>query len=480
MFIRRFYNEPLAQASYMVGCHSAGVAVVVDPNRDTAQYHAAARDEGVRISHVTETHIHADYLSGSRQLVRETGAQLLLSAEGGDSWQYSFAKADGAVLLHDGDRFSIGAVVVDVIHTPGHTPEHLTFLVTDGAAGGAPVGALTGDFLFVGDVGRPDLLERAARLGGTMESSARTLFRSLRRFAKQPDYLQIWPGHGAGSACGKALGAMPQSTLGYEKLVNWAFAIEDEDQFVKEVLAGQPDPPTYFAMMKRLNKEGPALLDGAPAPHEESPGALERTLREGSVVVDVRSAGSFRAGHVPGTLSIPYGRSFVGWAGWLLPYDKDVHLIVAGTGSDARSMAEQAALDLSLISIDRVCGYFSEAVLESWRREHGPLETVTDMDAGALEEALRRGEVRLIDVRARSEWDAGHIAGSSNIPLGELAAAAGTIAADPVPVVLQCASGARSSIATSVLLASGFRNVINLPGGIAAWRDAGLALSDSE
>jgi hydroxyacylglutathione hydrolase len=479
MFIRRFYNEPLAQASYMVGCQSAGVAVVVDANRDTAQYHTAAREEGVRITHVTETHIHADYLSGSRQLARESGATLLLSAEGGDAWQYGFAKGDGAVLLRDGDRFSIGAVQVDVIHTPGHTPEHLTFLVTDRSAGEAPVGALTGDFLFVGDVGRPDLLERAAHVTGTMESSARTLFHSLRRFAKQPDYLQIWPGHGAGSACGKALGAMPQSTLGYEKVVNWAFAIDDEDEFVKEVLAGQPDPPTYFATMKRLNREGPALLEHAPAPREESPGALESALSEGSVVVDVRSGGSFRAGHIPGTLSIPYGRSFVGWAGWLLPYDKDIHLIVAGKEGDARSIAERAAMDLALIGIDRVCGYFTEAVLESWRREHGSLETVTDMDVVALEQKLRRGEVQLIDVRARSEWDAGHIPGSSNIPLGELAAAAGSIA-DSVPVVLQCASGARSSMASSVLLARGVRDVINLPGGIAAWRDAGLAVADSE
>lgn len=480
MLIRRFYNEPLAQASYLIGCQAAGTAVVVDANRDTAQYHAVAREENLRITHVTESHIHADYLSGSRQLARETGAQLLLSAEGGESWQYAFARDENAVLLHDGDRFSIGAVQLDVLHTPGHTPEHLTFLVTDRAAGEAPVGALTGDFIFVGDVGRPDLLERAAHVSGTMENSARDLFRSLRRFvASQPDYLQIWPGHGAGSACGKALGALPQTTLGYEKLVNWAFAIDDEDRFVKEVLAGQPDPPTYFAMMKRLNKEGPALLDGAPAPREASPTVLDRALREGDVLVDVRSAAAFRAGHVPGTLSIPFGRSFVGWSGWLLPYDRDVYLIVAGTGGDARAMAERVAMDLALIGIDRVCGYFTESALENWRREHGALETVTDVDAATLDERLRRGEVRLIDVRARSEWNAGHIQGARNIPLGELAAAAGSMA-DSGPVVLQCASGARSTIASSILLAGGVRDVINLAGGLAAWREAGLEVTDPE
>jgi hydroxyacylglutathione hydrolase len=479
VFLRRFYNEPLAQASYMLGCQAAGVALVVDPNRDTAQYHAAAREENVRITHVAETHIHADYLSGSRQLARESGARLLLSAEGGEAWQYAFAEDENAVLLHGGDRFDVGAVRLDVLHTPGHTPEHLTFLVTDTSAADEPLGAFTGDFIFVGDVGRPDLLERAARIGGTMETSARELFRSLRRFAGRPDYLQLWPGHGTGSACGKALGALPQSTLGYEKITNWAFAIDEEDEFVEQVLAGQPAPPTYFAMMKRLNREGPAVLEHRPAPREEAPAALAEVLRAGELVVDLRSAEDFRAGHVPGTLSISFGRSFAGWSGWLLPYDRDVYLIAAGTGEAARMLAERAALDLSLIGIDRVRGYFTEDALESWERERGALETVADVDVEALEQRLRRGDVQLIDVRARSEWESGHIGGSRNIPLGDIAAAARAIA-NAGPVVLQCAGGTRSTIASSILLANGVRDVINLRGGLAAWRDAGLAVADSE
>ncbi|HET7552045.1 MAG TPA: MBL fold metallo-hydrolase [Gemmatimonadaceae bacterium] len=479
MFLRRFYDEPLSQASYMLGCQAAGVALVVDPNRDTAQYHAAAREENVRITHVAETHIHADFLSGGRQLARESGARLLLSAEGGETWQYAFADEENALLLHDGDRFEVGAVRLDVLHTPGHTPEHLSFLVTDTAAAEKPLAALTGDFLFVGDVGRPDLLERAAHIEGTMEASARALFRSLRRFAELPDYLQLWPGHGAGSACGKALGAMPQSTLGYEKIANWAFAIEDEDEFVEEVLAGQPAPPTYFAVMKRLNRDGPAVLEHRPAPREEAPDALVDVLREGGVVVDLRGADAFRAGHVPGTLSISYGRSFVGWAGWLLAYDRDVYLIAAGTGDAARTLAERAAMDLSLIGIDRVRGYFTEDALESWKRECGALETVTDLEVEALEQLLRRGDAQLIDVRARSEWEGGHIAGARNIPLGEIAAGAPALASSG-PVIVHCASGARSTIASSILLASGVRDVINVRGGLAAWRGAGLALADSE
>lgn len=479
MFLRRFYNEPLAQASYMLGCHAAGAAIVVDPNRDTQQYRAAAREENVRITHVAETHIHADYLSGSRQLARETGARLLLSGHGGEAWSHAFAEEENAVLLRDGDRIDVGAVRIDVLHTPGHTPEHLAFLVTDTASADRPLGALTGDFIFVGDVGRPDLLERAAGVSGTMETSARLLFRSLRRFAELSDYLQIWPGHGAGSACGKALGAMPQSTLGYEKLANRAFAIEDETEFVKEVLAGQPVPPPYFAVMKRLNREGPAILAHQPEPAAEAPAALPRVLRSGAVVVDVRGADAFRAGHVPGTLSLPFGRSFTDWAGWLLQYDRDIYFIAGGTGESARAQSERAARDLSLIGMDSVRGYFTEEALESWTREVGDLESVRDVDADALYAELRRGGVQLIDVRGRSEWKAGHIAGARNVPLGELAAQASAIAGAGL-VAVHCASGVRSTVASSILLANGVHDVINLRGGLAAWRGAGHPITGTE
>ncbi len=259
MFVKRFFESSLAQASYLIGCQAAGEAIVIDANRDVDQYIAAAADEGLRITHVTETHIHADYVSGSRELAQKTGASLELSDEGDQDWKYQFAHARK---LKHGDRITIGNISLDVLHTPGHTPEHLTFLVTDGAAADRPIAAITGDFVFVGDVGRPDLLERAANIKGTMEAGARTLWKSLRAFASQEDWLQIWPGHGAGSACGKGISAIPSSTLGYEKRFNWAFNVKSEDDFVTAVLAGQPEPPTYFARMKRINKEGPALLGG--------------------------------------------------------------------------------------------------------------------------------------------------------------------------------------------------------------------------
>ncbi len=211
MFFRSFYDEALAQASYLIGCQATGEAIVVDPIRDVEPYLTVARAEGLRVTHVTETHIHADFVSGARELVARTGAALLLSAEGGTDWQYAFAERDGARLLHDGDQIRVGNIQLDVLHTPGHTPEHLAFLITDSLRDAGPMGLLSGDFVFVGDVGRPDLLERAAHVANTMDASARLLFQSLDRFRALPDHLQVWPGHGAGSACGKALGAVPQA-----------------------------------------------------------------------------------------------------------------------------------------------------------------------------------------------------------------------------------------------------------------------------
>jgi hydroxyacylglutathione hydrolase len=469
MLLKRFYDERLAQASYLIGCQATGEAIVLDPNRDASQYIAAAKHEGVRITHVSETHIHADFVSGSRELAQRTSARLLLSGEGGDDWQYRFAASDGATLLHDGDQFMVGNLRFDVVHTPGHTPEHIVFVVTDTPATLRPMGAFTGDFIFVGDVGRPDLLERAARVAGTMETGARQLFQSLQRFAGRPDYLQLWPGHGAGSACGKALGAVPSTTLGYEKVANWAFGITDEDEFVRAVLAGQPEPPAYFAEMKRINRDGPALLGAWPRPPMLAATALAEVLRQGGVVVDVRPAAAFAEGHIPGTLNIPLNRSFSTWAGSLLPYDRDIQLIVP----DGASRVADAVRALCLIGLDRVTGVFTTQALDEW----GALQRVPQIEAAAL--ASRGGNTTVVDVRGQSEWESGHLPGAVHIPLGELPARMDELPKDG-PLVMQCQTGSRSSIASSLLQAHGFRNVTNLHGGITAWRRAGLPVDQGE
>ena len=326
ILLKRFFDAKLAQVSYLIGASDTGHAVVIDANRDVEQYIRAAAEEGVAITHVTETHIHADFVSGSRELAARTGAQLLLSGEGGPDWQYAFAHDADAILLKDGDRFSVGSVRVEALHTPGHTPEHLTFLITDTSVLQEPLAAVTGDFLFVGDVGRPDLLERAAHVAGTMEPAARALFRSLTRLSMLPDHLQIWPGHGAGSACGKSLGSLPQTTLGYEFRTNWALAPMSEDEFVARVLAGQPDPPAYFAEMKRINKEGPQVLGPAPRPAPLSLERLESLVKSGAPVIDTRSAAEFAAAHLPGAINIPH-TEVRDLAPALLP-DKDAAIVV--------------------------------------------------------------------------------------------------------------------------------------------------------
>ena len=472
MILKRFYNDKLAQASWMIGCEATKEALVVDPNRDAAFYLDAAKAEGLRITHVTETHIHADFVSGSRELARAAGARLLLSAEGGEDWRYAFAAEDGAALLRDGDAIQVGRVRFDVLHTPGHTPEHLSFLVTDTAAADLPVGALTGDFVFVGDVGRPDLLEKAAGVAGTMEAGARTLFRALQRFKAQPDWLQLWPGHGAGSACGKGLGAMPHSTLGYEKLFNWALRIDDEDAFAAEVLRHQPEPPAYFAHMKRINRDGPAHWGGGRTPERLAGERLADVLAAGGFVADTRGADAFAAGYVPGTINVPLNRSFPTWAGSMIPFDGEF-FVIAEPGRIG-----EVARDLGLIGLERIAGYWEADAVAAWAAAGGSLGRTPQIDAAELQRREAAGAA-VIDVRGHAEWEGGHIPGVPNIPLGALAARLAEVPRDR-PVIVQCQGGARSAMAASVLKAHGWDDVTNMSGGFAAWKAAGLPVETGE
>lgn len=467
MFLKRFYDDGLAQASYLIGCAATGEALVIDANRDVAQYIDAANVEKLHITHVTETHIHADYVSGSRELVRATGAKLFLSAEGGSDWQYAFARADGATLLRDGDVIRVGNIKVEAMHTPGHTPEHLSFLVTDTAGADAPMGIVSGDFVFVGDVGRPDLLERAAKIAGTMETGARQLFHSLEKFRALPDWVQVWPGHGAGSACGKSLGTVPTSTVGYEKRFNWGVGTTNEQDFVTMVLAGQPDPPRYFAEMKRINRDGPNVLGGFPAPARAGRDALQRAINDGTVVIDTRTTDAYAAGHVPGSVNIPLNKSFSSWAGWLVPYDADIHLI-----SVDEAALRQAIRELAMIGLDRVTAWSDAAVVAEWGAAGLPLGTIASTTVAALAPRLARGEVRVLDVRNASEWSAGHLPGAMHIPLGRLAERLEEIPRDK-PLIIQCQSGGRSAIAVSVLQQLGFAGATNLTGGFSAWQQQG-------
>ena len=450
MILKRFYDDKLAHASYLVGCPGAGEAVVIDANRDLDQYLAEAAKEGLRITAVTETHIHADYLSGSRELAERTGAKLYLSDEGDQDWKYAYS--GNIQLVRDGDTFSVGGVKFEVMATPGHTPEHITFLAYDMPAGGHLMGAFTGDFLFVGDVGRPDLLENAAGIKGTMEPGARRLFQTIQRFNMLPDQISIWPAHGAGSACGKSLGGVPVSTLGYEKLTNWAFQIETEDEFVKEVLSGQPEPPVYFAQMKHLNKVGPDMLNGKPSvPEFTSPDTI---LCESCQVLDVRPSDEYLANHRFGSFHAPLKQGFTTWAGWYLKYDKDIVLVAASLAD-----ANQAAYDLSLIGLDRVIGWVRGNVVDQLpSEERASVESMT-ADCCVDHDCL-------LDVRGSTEVAEGKVDESIHVPMGYIPRNM-----DVIPqgkkIAVHCAGGTRSPVAIGALESLGYRNLINVSDGFA-------------
>lgn len=463
MLLKYFYDKKLAQASYMAGCPGAGEALIIDPARDISPYLEAAEAEGLRITHVTETHIHADFVSGSRELAAATGAQLYLSDEGDENWKYQFVDDDPKpILVYDGDTFMVGAVKVQVFHTPGHTPEHISFMITDTVVGDEPMGVFTGDFLFVGDVGRPDLLEEAAGILGTKDAGARLQFRNVEYFKTLPDYLQIWPGHGAGSACGKALGAVPSTTLGYEKRFNPAFQFKDEDAFVAWLLDGQPEAPRYFAQMKRVNKQGPALLNELPTPDHLNGAAFATALQQRALIIDARSTEQYMAKHAAGTLHIPAtSGGFNTYVGWFVDFDAPTYLLAAE--DDIPDLLR----DLRMIGVDNVPGYFSPEVVYAMNG------TALQTRSISAPELAAQPDVFVLDVRGATEHAAYRIEGSTNIPLGHLPRHIEQLPQDR-PIVAHCVTGVRSSVAASYLRSQGFEQVTSLADPIDTWATAGL------
>lgn len=461
MFFQHVYDKSLAQASYFIGCQKHGVAIVIDPKRDVDTYVEIARQNNMRITHVAETHIHADFLSGSRELAELTGAKLYLSDEGGPEWQYEFAHEG----LKDGDKFKVGNLLFEVIHTPGHTPESISFLLTDIPASDKPVMVFTGDFVFVGDIGRPDLLEKAAGIAGTMDAGAKQMFRSLKRFAELPDYVQVWPGHGAGSACGKALGAVPSSTVGYEKMRNWAFQLgTDERAFTKFLLEDQPEPPKYFAMMKKLNKVDRPLLTSVPKPDRLSIDRLKDALKKGVKVIDTRLKADFAKGFIPGTINIQGNNSFATWMGWFVSYDEPFILIAE------ESKHDDLVRKLMRIGLDNIMGYIGS--VQEWVKAGGSLAKSDIVTLDEFKNILSTNHTQVVDLRGASEYKSGHIKGAENIFVGTLERNLEKINKDQ-PVIIHCQSGDRASIGYSILARHGFRNVRNYSGGISEWIGSG-------
>ena len=451
MLFRQLADPGLAQYAYLVGCQRTGEALVVDPERDVDRYLAAAEAEGLRIAHVAETHIHADFLSGARELAEATGSQLYLSTEGeAEGWGSRWARdRDDVTFLRDGDTFAVGNIEIRALHTPGHTPEHVSFLVTDHGGGATePMGLLSGDFVFVGDLGRPDLLEQAAGQSGAQEPAARALFASVQRFLQLDDFVQVLPAHGAGSACGKALGAVPQSTVGYERRFNGSIdaARRGEDAFVDAILDGQPEPPLYFARMKAQNRDGVPPLGALPRPMALAPGELA-SLPDGAVVVDTRARSLFMASHPPSALHAPLGATFSTVVGSYVT-DPETPLALLCDASEV----DRAVRMLVRIGLDRVEATATPETFEAHLREGGASAAFPVIGFGEL--ANRRDAV-VLDVRRQPEVEAGHVPGALWIPHTRLAARLDEIPRGR-PLVVHCQSGVRAAVASAFLASRGF------------------------
>jgi hydroxyacylglutathione hydrolase len=456
MFFKHIYDEDLAQGSYLVGCQATGEAIVVDARRDVGVYINEAKRNNLTITAVTETHIHADYLSGSRELAKTTNAKLYLSDEGDTHWKYEFE----AHKLYDGSEIKLGNVILKVLHTPGHTPEHLSFLITDGATATEPSFLLTGDFVFVGDVGRPDLLDeitlgKATGATDTRFVGAKQLFKSLQeKFLTHPDYVQVWPGHGAGSACGKALGAVASTTVGYEKRFAWwtdYLATNDAESFTSALLEDQPDAPSYFGRMKSQNKAGPAFRPTSKLQHVS---ASELDTDE-SILIDTRARKEFLEAHVSNALHIPDGKKFATYASYILNPEKETRPIIVFAKDEAH--ANLLRDKLSYIGVDNVTGYITS--LEDLRLESSP--TISQSAFRKLKHPF------VLDVRTKGEYQGGHIKNAKQLHAGRVLNHLDELPRDK-EIILHCQTGARATVVVSALRNAGF-NVTELEGSYATY-----------
>jgi hydroxyacylglutathione hydrolase len=460
MILHQFYLNCLAHASYLIADEETKIAAVVDPQRDVDRYLAFAEEHGLRIAQVFLTHLHADFVAGHLELRDRAGATIYLGAAA--TAEYAFTP------LHDGDRIEFGRVRLQAIETPGHTPESVSIAVYDlDRSDTEPHAVLTGDTLFVGDVGRPDLRAAlgwsATDLGGLLYDSLRTKLLTL------PDASLIYPAHGAGSLCGKALSKETVSTIGEQRRTNYALQPMTKTAFVDLVTADQPDAPPYFTYDAVMNTKERPTLDEALA-RELNPMTLELVLavqRTGGQILDTRDPAEFAAAHLAGSINIGLGGQYATWAGTMLDRERPI-VIIADPGREAES-----ALRLGRIGFDHIVGYLNDAGLRGLETRPDLTATIDRVSPSLAAEELATGEALAVDVRTPRERDAKFVAGSVNIPLNQLAERLGELPTDR-PLLVYCAGGYRSSIAASVLQRHGFARVSEIAGGIAAWETAQL------
>ena len=453
MHFEQFYLGCLAHASYMLA--SEGEAVVVDPQRDVELYLKAAADHGVAIRHIFETHLHADFVSGHRELAARTGAKIYIGAQAGATFPH--------VDVSDGFELNFGKASIRVLETPGHTPESICLVVTDYEKSDEPWAVLTGDTLFIGDVGRPDLSGRhtPAQLAGLLYDSLHIKLLGL------ADGVLVYPAHGAGSLCGKNMRAERSSTIGTERLTNYALQIKSREAFIAQVTSNLPARPEYFAKDAEINRTGAAALSELEPMRAIPPTELASMVRAGEIAFDVRSGDDFAAGHVPGSVNIALSGQFALWAGTVLGLAAHPVLI-----ADSDQQIEEARLRLARVGIEALDGYLAGGVV-AWKQAGLPLATVTQITADQLRERLRSGDVQVLDVRRAPEWDAGHIEGATWWPLDNFRVSPPEIDHE-ASIAVHCKSGYRSMIASSLLQRAGFHRVLNVVGGFDAWQQAKL------
>ena len=469
MFFYQRFIPGLAIYSYMIGDDKTKECAVIDPTRDVDEFIEIARREGLRITHVLETHVHADFVSGSRELkARLDGVpQIHASGMGGKEWTPPYADH----VVQDGDVLHMGAIRIEAMHTPGHTPEHMMWAMYDETRSAeVPWILFTGDFLFVGDVGRPDLLGEETR-----QVLAKQLYNSVfQKLPGLPDFTEVFPGHGAGSLCGKAIGSRGSSTLGYERRFNVSLVEADEQTWVDTLLDGMPIAPPYFRRMKKVNAEGPPLI-GLDLPGRRRFTAKEVNDRvcEHCLIVDVRTKEAFASGHIPGAINIPLGPVLPTWAGWVLPYDRPTLIVL----DDPEDMAE-VVTHLLRVGFDEVQGYLENGI-ESWENSGYELARIDTMSVRELDEVLQ-GDAPpfVLDVRTEREWNAGHIEGACHIHGGLLQDRFSEVPRDRHVTVI-CGSGYRAAIASSFLKREGYVNVSNVLGGMSAYGAVGLPMVTS-
>ena len=453
MYFEQFYLGCLAHASYMLA--SDGEAVVVDPQRDVELYVKEAEEHGVAIRHIFETHLHADFVSGHKELAARTGATIYMGAEAGAKFPH--------VAVRDGFELKFGKASIRIVETPGHTPESICLVVTDSEKSPEPWAVLTGDTLFIGDVGRPDLSPRH-----TPKELAGLLYDSLhQKLLTLPDSVLVYPAHGAGSLCGKNMRAERSSTIGTERLTNYALQIKSREEFVAQLTSNLPARPEYFLKDAEINRSGASALSDLPALRAISPSELKTMLKDGEIALDVRSGEEFAAGHVPGSVNIALSGQFASWAGTVLGLSAHPVLIA---GSD--SQLEEARLRLTRVGIEVLDGFLDGGVA-AWKQAGLPLATISQIDVDQLDARLQSHDMQVLDVRREPEWDAGHIENATWWPLDNFKVSPPELDHD-VAIAVHCKGGYRSMIASSLLQRAGFKHVVNVVGGFDAWQEKKL------